>query len=179
MDYSSIDKSKIICFDIETTGLDPFKDEILQLSIIDGNGAILFNEYIKPIHTVSWPEAQEINRISPEMVKDKNTIDFYKDRLDIIFGEAELIVGYNSIFFDSEFIISAGINISDKARFFDVMLKFAPIYGEWKEHLGDYKWQKLSTCAAYYGYQGSGNFHDSLEDAKATLHCFYEMIENR
>lgn len=177
MDYSSIDKSRIICFDIETTGLDPYKDEILQLSIIDGNGTVLFNEYIKPTHIKEWPEAQKINGISPEMVKGKQTIEFYKERLEQIFNVAELIVGYNSIFFDSEFLISAGIDISDKARFFDVMIKFAPIYGEWNDHFEDYKWQNLSTCAAYYGYQGSGNFHDSLEDVRATLHCFYKMIE--
>lgn len=33
-------KSKIICLDIETTGLDIMQDEILQVSII--NGTLLF-----------------------------------------------------------------------------------------------------------------------------------------
>lgn len=41
-------KSKIICIDIETTGLDRNNDEILQVSIINGRGKTLYNSYIKP-----------------------------------------------------------------------------------------------------------------------------------
>ena len=59
---------------------------------------------------------------------------------------------------------------------YDVMLKFAPIYGEWNEMRQDYKWQKLAKCAEYYGFHGDGQFHDSLEDVRATLHCFNSMI---
>jgi len=61
---------------------------------------------------------------------------------------------------------------------FDVMLEFAPIYGKWDDYHGDYKWQKLSTCARYYGYKKKGQFHDSLEDVRATLFCFYAMLES-
>lgn len=59
---------------------------------------------------------------------------------------------------------------------YDVMLKFAPIYGEWNEMRQDYKWQKLAKCAEYYGFHGDGQFHDSLEDVRATLYCFNSMI---
>lgn len=38
--------SKMIVFDIETTGLDAEKDDVLQISIIDGNGKTLINEYV-------------------------------------------------------------------------------------------------------------------------------------
>ena len=40
-------KGKIICIDIETTGLDPANDEILQISIINGRGKTLYNSYIR------------------------------------------------------------------------------------------------------------------------------------
>lgn len=29
---------------------------------------------------------------------------------------------------------------------------FAEIYGEWSDYFGEYKWQKLTTCAAYYHF---------------------------
>lgn len=45
---------------------------------------------------------------------------------------------------------------------------------QWRK-AGRDKWQKLQTCAAYYGYAGDGAFHDSLEDVRATLYCFYAM----
>ncbi len=62
----------LIVLDGETTGLDlyrqDFPDEILQLSILDGSGQVLFHSYIRPYAHTSWPEAQAVNGISPEMV---------------------------------------------------------------------------------------------------------------
>ena len=62
-------KSKIICIDIETTGLDRNNDEILQVSIINGRGKTLYNSYIKPDYTTEWKEAEVINKISWDCVK--------------------------------------------------------------------------------------------------------------
>lgn len=171
-----VDREQIICLDVETTGLHPGDDEILQLSIIDGNGEVLFDEYVKPKTHTEWKESQEIHGVSPEMVANCQCIDKHVSRLNEIFAGASLIVGYNSDSFDLSFIRAAGVTVPDGIRTFDVMLEFAPIYGEWNERLQDYRWQKLSTCAAYYGYDSNGSFHDSLEDVRATLHCFYAMI---
>lgn len=169
-------KSDIICFDLETTGLRD-KDEILQLSIIDGNFEILFNEYIKPEKLSSWPEAEAVNHISPQLVMDKKPLLYYKEQIEDIFNSAELIVGYNCNLFDFPFLYRSGINVGNNIPSFDVMLEFAEIYGDWNENHGSYKWQKLITCAAYYGYRQEGNFHDSLEDVKATLFCYYKIQE--
>lgn len=63
-------KGKIICVDIETTGLDMANDEILQISIINGRGKTLYNSYIRPEHKREWKEAEEINKIGWEAVKN-------------------------------------------------------------------------------------------------------------
>lgn len=173
----AVPNERVLCFDVETTGLSSY-DEILQLSIIDGAGRVLFNEYIKPCNHTAWEQAESINGISPSMVVDKPTLEAYRDSLNAIFANAELIVGYNSISFDNGFLERAGIVIPETALQYDVMIEFAPIYGDWNEKYGDYKWQKLSTCASYYGYHGEGSFHDSLEDVRATLHCFRCMIQD-
>ena len=55
------------------------------------------------------------------------------------------------------------------------MLEFAPVYGEWNDYYEDYKWQKLSTCARYFGYKKENKFHSGLEDIFAILHCYFEM----
>lgn len=166
-------KNDIICFDLETTGLKD-KDEILQLSIIDGDFKVLFNEYIKPEKISSWPEAQAVNHISPRLVMDKKPLLYYRDQIEDIFNASKLIVGYNCNLFDLPFLSKSGINIGDSPSF-DVMLEFAKIYGAWDEYHSRYKWQKLITCAAYYGYHQKGNFHDSLEDVNATLFCYYKI----
>ena len=43
----------LIVVDTETTGLDASIDELLQVSIIDGDGNTLYNGYFKPEHTDS------------------------------------------------------------------------------------------------------------------------------
>lgn len=161
------DKSKIICLDAETTGTSYAWDEILQLSIIDGNGAVLFNEYIKPGRKKTWPMAQKTHGISPDMVADKPTIAAYIDQLSDIIAGADLIVGYNHEVFDLKFLWAAGVSLPEVIPSYDVMLEYAKKAGR----------QSLSACAEHFCYQGCGNFHDSLEDVRATLHCFYAMTE--
>ena len=174
--YRAVPKDKILCFDVEITGLSREEDEILQLSIVDGTGKTVFNEYIKPTRHESWDGAEAIHGISPSDVADKPTIEEYRDDLNDIFKDVQLLVGYNNIYFDNAFLKEAGIQIPEDTKMYDVMLKFAPIYGEWNEMRQDYKWQKLAKCAEYYGFHGDGQFHDSLEDVRATLYCFNSMI---
>ena len=169
-----MDKEKIICFDVETTGLDVYQDEILSLSIIDGNGEILFNHLIKPSRHDEWEAAAAINGIYPETVAEEKTIDEYKGEIDAIFANAEMIVGYNSDNFDIPMLRNNGIDIVNVDTF-DVMLEFAPIYGEINEYYGNYRWQKLVTCADYFGYEPESNWHESLEDTRATLFCYYKV----
>ena len=138
---------------------------------------VLFNEYIKPERKTAWPSAQKVHGISPEQVKDLPTIKEHLPVLNQIFADAEIIVGYNIEGFDAGFLTEAGIHIPEETYYYDVMLKFAPIYGEWNDYHGDYKWQKLATCADYYGYDwGTDAAHDSLADVKATMYCFTKMI---
>ena len=163
---------KTIIIDTETTGLDPEKDELLQASIIDVNGNVLFNSYFKP-SVASWVEAEKINCITPEMVKTAPSIADKMPEINEIMYAADKIIGYNTGF-DLRFLENSGLIIADDAEVVDVMREFAPIFGEWSESKGDYKWQKLTTCAEYYGY--SFTAHDSLEDTRATLFCYKKII---
>lgn len=166
-----------IVIDIETTGLNPDVDEILQVSIISKSGETLYNSYIKPIFASEWKEAQRINHINPEMVADAPNIYAEMPKINSILLNANKIIGYNHENFDIPFLERYGAVLSEAAETFDVMLAFSEIYGEWSEYHGDYKWQKLTTCAAYYNYQwGEDAAHDSLADCKATLHC-YECLK--
>lgn len=168
------DLSKVICFDVETTGTNRDVDEVLQISVMDGNGVVLFNEYVKPKNHSTWDGSQETHGISPEMVKDCPHIDAYIPRLNEVFASAKLYVGYNNEF-DWGFLSKAGVRMAPDCQWFDVMQKFAPIFGEWNSRRRDFKYQKLATCAAFYGYEPKGDFHDSLEDVRSTLHCYLEM----
>lgn len=168
----TIQPHQIVVFDVETTGIDTNSDEILQFSAINGEGEVLLNTYVRPEKHTTWYEAQSINGISPEMVKDKPTMRELWEQIQSIFLSANLLIAYNG-YFDMEFLIREGIEIP-KVDYYDVMFAFAPIYGEYDEYHHNYRWQKLAVCASHYGY--SFDAHDSLEDVKATLYC-YKQIE--
>lgn len=158
---------KIICIDVETTGLEN-DDEILQISIINQNGDILLNEFCKPENKTVWLEAMSINGITPEQVKNCKQYSFYKDKVQSFIDEYDVIIGYN-VSFDLNFL---RCDYNNK-KIIDVMKYFAHVYGEWNNY-NSYTWQKLVECAEYYNY--SFNAHDSLEDVKATLYCYPKVM---
>ncbi|MCQ2596540.1 MAG: YifB family Mg chelatase-like AAA ATPase [Treponema sp.] len=170
--------SKIIVFDTETTGITPGQDELLQVSIIDGNGKTLFNNYVKPEHKTEWQNAQAINGISPETVKDAASIKEYIPELQKIFDNADVLVSYNGIF-DVGFLEAAGIKIGSNKPHLDVMKAFAPVFSEKTDHprsIDGYKYKKLSEAGAYYNFDYKA--HDSLGDTTVTLEVAKRIYGN-
>ena len=165
---------KRISLDIETTGLnfqsEKFPDEILQVSIIDGEGQCLLNRYFKPYHHKSWPDAEKINHISPEMVANAPYLHEIAPQIKRILQSAETIIGYNIVGFDLPFIEQAIGPLALTANIIDVMELFSPIYGEWDESRNTYKRKSLVACSEYFGIDFTP--HNALEDARATLKCF-------
>jgi len=166
--------SEIVVFDTETTGLDSYNGDILQFTACDGDGNVLLDMYFKPTLNDSWDEAERIHGISPDMVNNSPYIYELIPTIRGIFDSAKLLVTYNGVF-DEDFLAEIGIDLRNIPEF-DVMREFAPIYGEWNEYFGDYKWQKLVTCASYYGYEFKA--HDSKEDTLATLFCYKKILES-
>lgn len=162
-----------IALDTETTGFNK-DDEVLQLSIIDSKGKVLFNQYFKPKVKTSWESAMAVNHITPESLSDKKHIDHYKKEIEEILKKSKKIVGYN-LGFDMTMLAQNGIKLPEAEKYIDLMIPFSKVYGVRKSD-GGYKWQKLITCAEKYGYEGDG-WHDSLADTKATMHCYKEMIK--
>ena len=174
----SLEQKDFIVIDTETTGLSRKLDDILQLSIIDPNGNVLFDDYFFPFKNFEWIEAEKVNHISYEIVKDKPLIFAKIKQIQAIIDSADKIVGYN-ISFDTSFLRSYGIEIDWKKEV-DFMYDFAKVYGEWNDYFGSYKWQSLGTCARWYEYDWSthGEAHNALADCFATLHCYKAYLES-
>lgn len=170
-------ENKYIVLDTETTGLNAAEDELLQVSIIDNEGTVLFDSYIRPTQHTEWAEAERVNHITPEMAADAPTIAEVMPEINDILKRYDKIVGYN-VRFDADFLKHNGAEFSN-AEYADAMKMFAPIYGEWNDQRGSYKWQKLTAAADYYGYDWSAHeeAHNSLGDCYATLHVYKEINE--
>lgn len=164
---------KMVCFDLETTGLSSRQDEILQVAMVSGLGEVLLDQLIKPARHVSWQTAQRITGITPAMVANSPSIRQMAGRIQEILDCSGLVVGYN-LPFDARFLEAAGIRMPN-CLYFDVMRAFAPIAGK-RNSTGNYRWMPLAECARHYGVSYSA--HDALEDACATLACFHAMLRD-
>lgn len=169
-----------IYFDTETTGLHPGDgcgDEIITLSIVDGDGKVLHDATYRPRWNETWPEAEAIHGIGPTDVADLPTIEGDLTEIAEIFERADEVCGYN-VGFDLRFLAALGIRPREDAEIIDTMQLYAPIHGEWSEYFDDWKWCKLTVAADEIGHEWTGTAHGSLADTLTTK-AVQEWIENR
>ena len=159
-----------VVYDFETTGIDPNKDQIIEigaLKIENGVFTQVFTTLIKP--TIPIPlEASRINRITNDMVANCLKIeqvigDFY------LFCKGCQMVGYNSIAFDNQFLQKAAKNVGlnfDNGQI-DVFLLA-------KEKLKGLKNYKLGTVSKYLDVNLL-DAHRALNDVIATAEVFLKL----
>lgn len=149
-----------IFVDIETTGLnDDGADEILEVAIVDADGAILLNTPVRPKKKIEWPRAQAIHGISPQDVADAPTLDALVPEITAICS-GKTVVFYNAPF-DISFFPSG---------FFPSVKCAMRRFSELRPESG--AWVKLSDAAIASGYEVTGKYHRALDDALACRHIW-------
>lgn len=157
----------IVIIDTETTGVDPAKDAIIQISAIKFFGTQeidRINTYINPGRPIPT-EATLINGITNSMVANAPNIDDVRGIL-FDFVEDAVLVGYN-VAFDLSFISTAYGGSFDGVECIDVM--------NWARKYLDLPNYQLETVAEHLGFCPSGNFHNSLIDCEATADVFWKL----
>lgn len=153
--------------DIETTGLSPRWDAILELSALKVENNIIvdeFSELVKPDFSI--PDfITELTGISNEMVKNSKKIDDVLPRF-LKFISSDLIIGHN-VNFDINFIYDNSLDILGTPfsnDFVDTMRLGRRLI----DGLPHYRLQNL---AEYFNVDYSGA-HRALEDCKITNKCY-------
>lgn len=119
-----------LVFDLETTGLNPDKDEILEAAIVTTDGEILFESRFKPETVKEWPGAQNVNGISPKDVENAPGLIDKIGEMATLLQNAKTIVAYNGKQFDVPFLAKYGVHLREDAVIDDPMLYGAVVYGE-------------------------------------------------
>lgn len=167
---------KYVILDTETTGLE--RGEIVQIAVVDQSGEVLMNEYVKPVNPIPH-EATRIHGITDAMVKDASPFAFIRLKLQPILTGTHVIV-YNAVYDRKMLHQSAEAAGIPKVEWKELSLwhcameEFAAIYGDFNERTQSFRWQKLSTAAAFYGI-GQPVEHTALADCLTTLSLVKHM----
>lgn len=152
-----------VYLDTETTGLDPDRDEILEISVVDDQGNSLIDTRVRPLRLTQWPAAQAIHGIVPEDVRDAPTLEEVLPDVVAAVSGKHLVI-YNAAF-DLDYLpesvshAAAGVSCC--------MTAFAVEYGEYSHYHADFTWQTLTTAAQYVDHSWQGDPHRAASDAQA------------
>ncbi len=106
--FMGVKMARVICFDIETTGLDYLKGdrciEIGAVEMIDGHITDnTFHEYINPDGKIIPPESYMVHKISNAFLEDKPKMSVIAPKFLNFIGDS-VIVAHNGFDFDFPFM---------------------------------------------------------------------------
>lgn len=157
-----------VCLDLETTGLEPKKDKIIEIGAVKVKSGEIIGQmetFINPqrqleerivnltgIRDEQLADAPEITEVLPEL------IDFIGD--DILLG--------HSVVFDYSFVKKAAVNQRLKFEKFGIdTLKIA------RKFLPELESRSLGFLCSHFGIEHSA--HRALTDAKATSQLYHKL----
>ena len=157
--------------DVETTGLSPNSDAIIQLSAvryIHHKEHSAYSTCINPQRHIP-SKVTELTGIDDAMVADAPTFAQVSDSFFRFISDSPILTGYN-FSFDLRFLsAAAGFQLQEQYRCFDTLaIARREIHG-----LCSYK---LCDVSSYIGF--STKFHDSLNDCRACGEIIKFLVSN-
>ena len=169
---SSIPSFDFIAFDLETTGLDAMRDEIIEIAAVrfaQGEVAERFQCFVRPVRPVPT-FIKQLTGITDAQLADGVPVAEALARLDEFLGEA-IIVGHN-VGFDLGFHEEARsrLHLTPRAyRYLDT-LTLSRIYQPFLDS------HKLESVAQSHGLTIE-RAHRAIDDAEATGHVLLKLLE--
>lgn len=158
-----LDDGNFIIMDTETTDLD---GEIVELSLIDANGRILFNRRFNPLSLVA-PGAAAVHGLTNEVLACERPFPELYDELATILAGAAVVVIYNADFDNGRMVHTCELHDlpAVEYRYTCAMEEYAAFIGEPRRGEG-FRWQPLP-----------GGDHSALGDCLASLRVLREMAQ--
>jgi len=159
--------TQLVALDIETTGLNPVEDAVIEIGVIKFKGQRVENEWSSLIHPGCRipPFITKLTGITDQMVLNKPPIHEVLNTLEDFIGDLP-VVGHN-INFDISFLRK--YKILDRNRLYDTY-ELASIL------LPDANQYNLISLASVLGIPFP-TAHRALNDARATMGLYIKLIE--
>ena len=164
--------SSFVVFDIETTGLDSFENEIIEigaLKVKDGKVVDSFDHLIKPNHPIS-DFITDLTGITNEMVENAESIEEVLEQFINFIGD-NILMGHN-VNFDINFVYDHAEKYNNHILnndFVDTLRLARKLLPEMPHH-------RLSDLADYYNIDKTGH-HRALKDVEMTLEVYNHLVE--
>jgi DNA polymerase-3 subunit epsilon len=160
---------RIVFLDTETTGLNPPRDKIVELAVLDDTGTVLLSTLVNPERDIPQ-RVVHIHGITTAMVSKAPTFEVVLPRLEAIFQGAERVVVYNAEF-DIKFLPE---NLVDPQKVSCCMRRFIHIYEELEGHFSS---KRFPLAKAYHLVSGNqirhlGPEHRAVSDCLACWHVW-------
>jgi DNA polymerase-3 subunit alpha (Gram-positive type) len=175
------DFDSFVAFDLETTGFSTSIDSIIEIGaikVIDGHivetEEFTFHELVKPFKRAVKQEVTDVTGITKEDVK--NAREMWEVTPDFLrFVGDSILLGFNSMKFDSKFLVRAGrySQIIIENPHFDVKRYAAGLSGELGINAKDIS---LSLLAEKLGIENP-KAHRALSDAITTARVYMKLKE--
>lgn len=162
----ALDSQTFVALDVETTGLDPRTDEIIEIAIVTFNRAEVLDSWSTLVRPSKAPGAEivQLTGIQPDELRDAPGIDQLRSTVRQKLGSYP-IVGH-SVEFDIAMMASSGIDLAnrplDTFRLSSLFLYGLPAYN-------------LGAVAAALDVT-AGEFHRALADAETARGVFLSLI---
>jgi DNA polymerase III epsilon subunit-like protein len=156
---------KPLYLDTETTGIGDW-DEIVEISILDYDGSVLFDSLVRPTRRIP-ADAIAIHGIKDDMVQDSPQWSDVWSKVEAILQNREIAI-YNADFDIRMMRQSHRLQGRKTVRldhdFFCIMKLYAQFYGAWNPSRRSYRWQSLENAGQQCGIPLL-NTHRAKDDA--------------
>ncbi len=176
-EHYGYDRKKVLFFDLELTGVYTH-DEIISISIVDGEGAVIMDTLVKPAFKKKWKQTEKIHGITPDMVADSPKLDELIPEIKRIFAECDILVAYGvstdyshiKYIYDTE---KERDQLHKKTRCCaNEFVRFA------HEHLPDLQHAALIDAMAALEIEWDGIPHSSIADTVACMKVWEKLFPN-
>ena len=165
-----------VYLDTETTGLDP-KDEIVEISIVDEDGSLMLEKYVRPNQPIPY-EASRIHGITDKDVKGAMQWPILWQTIRPLLA-GRLIVMYNADFdvrMMKQSMTKYRLPWNEKFDTFDLLKVYAEFRSEWDMKRQSYRYFSLDAAGKHSGI-ALPNAHRSSADSLLTRALLHHIAE--